>query len=368
MSTDLDTRRYGLTVGTPAIRSTGPIAFGPDGILFVADNVNATIFAIDVRDDELVAEQADVEELDARLAAYLGCPRADVSVRDMAVHPSSHAVYLSVMRGAGTDAIPLLVRVGPDGLLAEVSLDGVPFAQTTVAGAPAEDDDREALRLATPEETADEERELHGIVLRLRRMSLRSQTVTDLAYVDGLLLVAGASNEEFTSTLRRIPFPFGGTQRANSLEIFHVVHGKYETHSPLRTFVPYGGNASVLAAYTCTPIVQISVDQLRSGEQARGRTVADLGAMNSPIDMVAYRRDGEEHLLVSNARYPLIKIACRDIDAQDALTEPSEPVGVPREELPHVGVTHLAAANGHVLMLQWTDGNLSLRAYDTATL
>ena len=40
--------RYGLEVGTPGIKSVGPLAFGPEGILFVADNMGATIFAIDV--------------------------------------------------------------------------------------------------------------------------------------------------------------------------------------------------------------------------------------------------------------------------------------------------------------------------------
>ena len=46
--------KYGLEVGTPGIKSVGPLAFGPDGILFLADNVGATIFAIAVGDAEKV--------------------------------------------------------------------------------------------------------------------------------------------------------------------------------------------------------------------------------------------------------------------------------------------------------------------------
>ena len=42
--------KYGLEVGTPGIKSVGPLAFGPDGLLFVGDNVGAAIFAIDVGD------------------------------------------------------------------------------------------------------------------------------------------------------------------------------------------------------------------------------------------------------------------------------------------------------------------------------
>jgi hypothetical protein len=46
--------------------------------------------------------------------------------------------------------------------------------------------------------------------------------------------------------------------------------------------------------------------------------------------MVAFRQDGQEHLLVANSAPGLVKISCRDIDAQAPLTEPREPAGVPR--------------------------------------
>jgi hypothetical protein len=46
--TDVVTRTYGLQPGTLELKSVGPIASGPESILFAADNVSATIFAIDV--------------------------------------------------------------------------------------------------------------------------------------------------------------------------------------------------------------------------------------------------------------------------------------------------------------------------------
>src|SRR5271155_5702731 len=113
------TSRYGLEIGTPAITSVGSITFGPGGILFVADNPSATIFAIDVADDAVASESdtIEVEKLDSRLAAFLGCGRDDVRIRDMAVHPTSGNVYLSVMRGSGVAGVPLLIRVRADGAL-----------------------------------------------------------------------------------------------------------------------------------------------------------------------------------------------------------------------------------------------------------
>ena len=208
------------------------------------------------------------------------------------------------------------------------------------------------------------------VSFRVARDKLRTVTVTDMAYVDGVLFVAGASNEEFSSAFRQIPFPFNGNTLTNSLEIFHVSHGKYETASPIRTFIPYGANTSFLASYTCTPVVHFSLDNLKAGTQVKGKTVAELGARNTPMGMVSYSHGGEEYLLVSNALHPLMKIACKDIDEQGPLTQPEEPIGTPREELPHSGVGLMAKLDrSHVLMLQEDEvGNRHLRSYDVATL
>ena len=365
-------RDYGLEIGTPAIESIGPIAFGPERILFLADNLGAAIVAVAVDDGEAASEAAPVnlDRLDTRLAAYLGCSRDDVFIRDMAIHPSTQEVYLSVTRGSGAAAIPLLIRVASDGSLSEVALQELPFARTAIEGAPAEDDERKELRLVQDDREGEDYETSDGGHLRVSRDRLRTLTVTDMNYVDGVLLVAGASNEEFASTLRQIPFPFNGDSQANSLEIYHVSHGKYETASPIRTFVPFGDNESVLASYTCTPVVHFALDDLQTGTQLRGRTVAELGAMNTPIDMVSYSSGGEEYLLVSNTHHALIKIACKDIPTQEPLTQHREPVGVPRQTLPHEGVGRMANLDGsHVVMIQQDgEGNLDLRSYPCSTL
>jgi hypothetical protein len=363
---------YGLKAGTPEIASVGAITFGPDDVLFVADNTAATVFAIDVRDDapEAGPEPFDLDGLDSKLAAFLGCSRGDVSVRDMDVHPRTHNVYLSVMRGKGDAAVPVLVKVDRlDGSLSEVALDGVPFSQVSIDNAPTPDDER--VDVVLPDSDEGEILEIpDGRKIRIVKRPARQATVTDMAYIDGTLLVAGMSNEEFSSNLRRIPFPFQGGGVDNSLEIFHVSHGKWETAAPIRTFVPYEGGRSVLASYTCTPVVHFSLEELQSGTQAKGRTVAELGAVNSPIDMVSFTQDGGEHLLISNSAHGLIKIACSDIDTQQALTEPKQPIGVPREKEDLKGIGRLANLNGgYVLAIQKDDsGGLHLRSLKTASL
>ena len=360
-ATTTNLEKYNLEIGAPAIRSVGPLAFGPDGVMFIGDNVGAAIFAVDVGDADVDSGPQDVnlERFDSSLGSYLGCSRDDVAIRDMAVHPTSGNLYFSVMRGSGDAAVPVIIKVSNGGAISDVPLDDIAYSRYDIQDA-ADDDDP---RLVT-------------------RLKLRTVTVTDMSYVDGLLLVAGTSNEEFTSTLRRIPFPFNGNADSNSLEIFHVSHGQYETAAPIRAFVPYQGNASILASYTCTPVVQFSLAEFEPGKHVMGKTVAELGSHNHPLDLISYEHDGGEYLLVCNDRHPVFKIACKDIDQQGPLTvpddsmdaSPADPVtpgvGVPRQLLPHPGVKRMANLNGSgVLMLQQDeDGNTHLHSYATDSL
>jgi hypothetical protein len=362
---------FGLRAGRADLRSAGPITFGPAGILFLADNVSAKVFAVDVADPGPAGGSGpfDLEDVDARVGSFLGCEPGDVVIKDMAVHPLSHNVYLSVQRGHGDAAQPVLVRIGRlDGSVTDVPLDDVPVAEVGIGDAPAEDDDRLDTTLPLGEEG--EEFRFGERTIRLLRQPIRTSTVTDMAYVGGALLVAGLSNEEFSSRLRRIPFPFSDDITGSSLEIFHVSHGKWETAAPIRTFVPYDGGTSILASYTCTPVVHFPLADLTGGAKAVGRTVAELGAVNQPLDMVSFTQDGQEYLLVANSAHGLVKIACRDIDAQSPLTEPKQPVGVPRETKDLQGIRRLANLNGsHVLALQSDDaGRQHLRSVKTASL
>jgi hypothetical protein len=365
---------YGLRRGSAQIRSAGPIAFGPAGILFLADNVSARVFAVDVADPGTAEgpEPFDLDNLDVRVGSFLGCEAGDVDIRALAVHPASHNVYLSVQRGRGEAGRAVLVRIDvPDGTVTDVPLGDVMVAETSIGDAPAEDDERQDI---TVRADADGEKLTYrGVTVHIMRRPIRTSTVTDMAYVDGppgALLVAGLSNEEFSAKLRRIPFPFGDDAAGNNLEIFHVSHGKWETAAPIRTFVPYEGGASILASYTCTPVVHFPLAGQVPGTKVVGRTVADLGAMNQPLDMVSYTDAGQEHLLVANTAHGLVKIACRDIDAQRPLTKPKKPVGVPRETKDLQGITLLANLNGsYVLALQVdTEGRRHLRSLKTASL
>ena len=361
----------GLQRGSVTLRSAGPITFGADGVLFVADSAAAAIHAIDVgaTGEASGAEPFDLDHVDERVASYLGASVRDVAIHDLAVPPVTHDGYLSVQRGHGDDAVALLVRVDHlDGSVSDVDLTDVPSASVTLDDAPDEADDRSDVTL--PTDGSGEELTFGDRTIRILKRPIRLATITDLAWTEGALLVAGLSNEEFASKLRRIPLPFGGDVAANNLEIFHVSHGQWETAAPIRTMLPFDGGRSLLASYTCTPLVHFPLDEMTAGTKVVGRTVAELGARNQPQDIVAFRQDGEDWLLVCHSAHPLMKIRGSDIGGQAGLTEPREPVGVPREELDVPGVRRLDNLNGEYVLalVRDGDGRRHLRSLKTASL
>ena len=170
----------------PAFLSIGPLAFGPDGTLFAGDRDAAMIYAVNLGAEAAGASQgtADVTGLDQKIAAVLGTAAAEVSITDLAVHPTSRNSFISVMRGQGTAAKPALLRVDGAGTIAIVDL-----AKTTAT----------SVTLPNP-----------PVANAAGRSNPRTQTIMDMALVNGRLVVAGLSNEEFASKLRSIPYPFKG--------------------------------------------------------------------------------------------------------------------------------------------------------------
>jgi len=317
--------------GTPAIESIGAIAFGPDNVLLLGDSQGAAVYAVDMPDTASGHGPINVENLDAKLAAMLGTTADDISVRDMAIHPDSHNVYLSVARG---DSAFALIKVDGAGALSEVSLTDVRYSKGDISNAP------------SPEAA-------YG-----RRGLARQYTITDLAFANGEVMVAGLSNQEFASNFRRMPFPFSGEMDATSLEIYHVSHGQYETHAPVDTFTAYesGGKVHVVASYTCTPLVLFSVDGLEDGAHVMGTTVAELGAGNRPLDIMTYSDNSGDFVLVANSRHPLMKIDASTFAAAEALVAPTQETGVPFETMPQPGIQRLGERGEDIVMLQSNEG------------
>ena len=92
-----DESASGLKKGPPQLKSAGALAFGPDGILFVADAPSATIFAIATGDTKPAdVKSLSVPKIDEAVGGMLGTTGGDILINDMKVNPLSGNVYMSV--------------------------------------------------------------------------------------------------------------------------------------------------------------------------------------------------------------------------------------------------------------------------------
>jgi len=202
----------------------------------------------------------------------------------------------------------VIVRVDPKGAVSQLSLDSIAFSKVMLTDAPAAQGEG--------------------------RQNPRTQAITDLGWVDGKVLIAGLSNEEFASTLRAAPFPFN-TAKGAGIEIWHGSHGRFETQAPVRTFVPYKikGEDNILAAYTCTPLVKIPVSSLQAGAKVKGTTIAELGSGNQPLDMISYNKAGHPFILLNNSNRGVMKLDAGNLENYKPITAPSDIAGVPYETI-----------------------------------
>ena len=344
-----------LKTGNPGLKSAGPLTFGPPNILFVGDTLGAAVVAIKVDAPTSGSSSGvTVEGINRKLAAILGVTPRDILINDIAAQPGSGRVFLSVSRGRGPKATPVIASVGGDGKISILSLEKVAYSKAALPNAP--------KNITTPPKKRS----------RRRFRNPRLSSITDLQFIDGKVIVAGLSNEEFASKLRIIPFPFRKTAKGNSVEIFHGAHGRYETRSPIRTFVSYtiGGKTQVVAAFTCTPLVKFPVGDLDNKTKLRGTTIAELGNGNVPLDIIVYRKGGKQYLLMANNRRGVMKISTENIDKIKGITERvsrGKKAGLPYETIEGLkGVVQLDKLNDKqaVILVKGEEGSLDLKTID----
>ena len=323
-----------FVLGNPDVQSINAIAFGPEGILFVGDSKKATVTAIDTKDNAVAEapKQVKMNKVDEQIATLLGTTADQIHIQDMAVNPISKMIYFAVHHSNGT---PVLLKT--DGVdFQHVTLKEVKHSQTV---------------LNNPIDAEKKDR---------RGNSMRVSAISDLNYFEGKVMVSGLSNEEFASTFRSIAFPFNKEQMSASLEIYHAAHGKYETHAPIKTFLPVtiGGEANIVAAYTCTPLVVFPVSNIKSGEHTKAQTVAELGNWNVPLDIIQMEKEGKSYLLMANSSRAVMKIAIDQVadfegSLKERVAQRSGTAGIDFINLPFVNVQQLAKlSDTQFIMLQ----------------
>ena len=261
------------------LRSAGAMAFGPGNVLFVADITGATIHAFELQDKD-VEPQTGVElgnfhnfegvdlvrGLDAQLAALMGTTYDNVVVNDMVVHQPTEQIFLSVERGRGPDLIPAIVKVNC-GQVELLKLDGIPHSTVSIPD--------------EPNESA-----------QLEFEPQRVYAITDIKYYDREIFVTGISNQRFASSLYRIPYPFTGQKATSTVEIWHPVHGEFETRAPIirQLIREVRGEPHLFAVYGCTPLVRFPLAALKDRAHVRGDVIGELGYGSNPLDMFTWER------------------------------------------------------------------------------
>jgi hypothetical protein len=328
----------------PTFKAIGPMTFGPEGLLFAADTQSAMIFALELgaQAEGGAAGAKAIPGIDQQIAALLGTDVREIAVTDLVVHPKTRNAFLSVMRGQGAAASPALLRVDGAGKIELIALDKLRFSKVSLPNAPVANESNPAR-------------------------NPRTQSITDMAFVDGRLYVAGLSNEEFSSKLRSVAYPFSTIDNGTSVEIYHGNHGAFETRSPVYTFVPYklNGETNLIAGYLCTPLVKFPVSSLTPGAKILGTTIAELGNRNRPLDMIVYRKNGTEFLLMSNNSRGVMKIPTAGFDKAEKITArvDAETSGVPFETVTSMkGVEQLDLldANNSIVLARSEAGALNL--------
>ncbi len=341
VKTDVKKKPVTLSLENSTLPGATTLAFGPDNVLFVGDSRNAMIHAISTEATELKDPVSyNFMAVDKVIADKLGVRPSDIMIYDMKIHPVSQEAYIAVKRGHAADAKSLIAIANPGNM-------DIRFLDISKAN-------HTKVSIQNPvTETPNFWRDIPA----------NSLTITDMDYHNGIVYVAGLTNGEFASTLRKIAYPFNGTQKAvASIEMYHAVHTQMETRAPIRCmlFEDIDGESTLIASYTCTPLVTIPTKEINEGNHVKGKTIAELGFGNVPIDMITFmaqEMDGsfDKKLLITNKQRSASLISLRDLaeaNKGNGLSGFTQgPEGVEIFPVPLSGVMHIDEQNQMMLAM-----------------
>ena len=336
-----NSNKSSINIEQNALPGASIMAFGPDNVLFVGDSKSGVIHALSTKATPLKDPVPfNLHDVDKKIADKLGINSTDVIIQDMKIHPVSQEAYISVKRGYAPDAKSFIAIVSPTKKdITFFNVANAAHSTVKVQG--------------TPE----------GISNFWRDIPANTLTITDIDYHKGNLYVSGLSNGEFASTMRVIPYPFNGEQaKVSSIEMFHTVHTQNETRAPIRTMIieELDGVETLIAAYTCTPLVTFPVSDIKADGHIKSKTVAELGYGNVPIDMLIFDAQDfagnvDKKLLITNKYRSASVISIKDLEKANkgkGLTSYTDgPEGLPIKPVPLSGVMQIDDQNPMMLTL-----------------
>lgn len=311
------------------IQSVGTMTFADANTLIIADWRGGAIHALELpAAEKAMAKPFNLKNVSTPIAKALRTEPDKLHFEDMAFRPGAELAYITISVERGDKAPrPALVSVDAAGKVSVINLAKTSHTSVEIKDRPAADK------------------------VLWREMPEASFIATDMVFHEGKLYVAGLSNQKFASTLRVFDFPFKGNATATTIEMYHAVHDQTETRAPIRkmTIVPLNGEPSLVAAYTCTPLVTIPLKDLKDGAHVTGKTIAELGWGSAPVDMVKFDAGQGLMVLLINSHKSADLMAVESIaeaSTQPGLTTPikwpTEPLlGLKSIPIPMAGVAQL---------------------------
>jgi hypothetical protein len=310
----------GLAAAGP-VKSVGNLVFASADTFVVADWRGQELHAFTLPPAPAAAARPfNLRNVSTPVATALHARPEQVSFEDMAFRPGTEVAYLSLsVDRDGKVPTPAIVSIDAAGKVAVLNLGKLAQTSARISHAPAPD---HKLWRDTPEATL---------------------TVTDLVFDQGKLYVAGLSDSNFASTLRIYDFPFNDHATASTVEMYHPVHDQLETRAPIRKMavVTLDGERSLVAAYTCTPLVVIALKDLVDGAHVKGTTIAELGWGSAPVDMVSFDTGQGPQLLLANSAKSADLMPLSAIAAAAKQPSLSTPIQVPASPLLGLKSTYL---------------------------
>lgn len=264
----------------------------------------------------------NLKDVSGAIATALHTRPERLRFEDMAVRPGSEVAYITL----SVDGKPALVSVDAAGKVGRVDLDHGKRESVAIGNLPTAD---KKLWRDTP---------------------AASFTVTDMKFHDGKLYVAGLSNASFASSLRVFDFPFQGGAAVSSIEMYHPVHNQLETRAPIRKMVitNLNGEPTLVAAFTCSPLVTIPLKDLKDGAHIAAKTVAEFGWGSAPAGMVMFDAGQGPMVLLTHSHKSADLMSVADI--ADASTKPglSTPIKWPAEPTLGIKSTYIPMRVAHI--------------------
>jgi hypothetical protein len=301
-----------------ALQSATKLTFGDDHTLFVADWKGARIYALPVTAPARAAGKPfNLKDVQAPIAKALGVAQTALRFEDLAVQPGSEVAFVALtVQGAKGKASPAVVTIDANGKVQRLDLSKA-VGSAAITDAPA------------------------GDAAFWRDLPVQTLTVTDMRFYQGKLYVAGLSNRSFASTLRVYDYPFSGAARATTIEMYHPVHNQIETRAPIRsmTVMTIAGEPTLVAAYTCTPLVLIPLKDLKDGAHIAAKTVGELGWGSAPNSLVSFKQGDSEYALLVNSSRSADLLSAAELGTGAAAPGLNTPIEVPAK--PYSGVKAL---------------------------